>query len=217
MELIKQMIDFILHIDRHLKEITDEYGTLAYIILFIIIFAETGLVVTPFLPGDSLLFAIGAICAIPGSSLNVIFMAILLILAAILGDTVNYWVGKFLQPKVFHGEKIRFLNEEHLKRTQEFYDKYGGKTIILGRFVPIVRTFAPFVAGLGTMNYSRFIVYNILGGIAWVMIFTTAGYLFGNIEEVRKNFTYVIFGIILVSVLPIIIEYFRSRGKYISK
>jgi membrane-associated protein len=209
MEFIKTVIDFILHIDRHLEAITSEYGTLTYIILFVIIFAETGLVVTPFLPGDSLLFAIGAIAAL--GTLNLYYLLILLIIAAVLGDTVNYWVGKFLQPRIFKGENIRFLNKDHLAKTQEFYDKYGGKTIIIGRFIPIVRTFAPFVAGIGTMEYKRFIVYNIVGGILWICIFLIAGYFFGNLPAVRKNFTYVIFGIIILSILPAVIEYFRAK------
>ena len=160
MEFIKGTIDFILHIDRHLDAITTEYGTLTYVILFLIIFAETGLVVTPFLPGDSLLFAIGAIAA--RGTLDVFLLCFILAIAAILGDTVNYWIGKFLEPKL---ETIHFINKDHLKKTQDFYDKYGGKTIIIGRFIPIVRTFAPFVAGIGTMNYSKFIMYNIVGGL----------------------------------------------------
>lgn len=206
MEFIKTAIDFILHIDRHLDAITTEYGTLTYVILFAIIFAETGLVVTPFLPGDSLLFAIGAIAA--RGTLDVFFLFFILAIAAILGDTVNYWIGKFLEPKL---ETIHFINKDHLKKTQDFYDKYGGKTIIIGRFIPIVRTFAPFVAGIGTMNYSKFIMYNIVGGILWISIFLIAGYFVGNQPAVRKNFTYVIFGIIIVSVMPAVIEYLRNR------
>ena len=206
MEFIKGIIDFILHIDRHLDAITTEYGTLTYVILFLIIFAETGLVVTPFLPGDSLLFAIGAIAA--RGTLDVFLLFFILVIAAILGDTVNYWVGKFLEHKL---EDLKFINKDHLKKTQDFYDKYGGKTIIIGRFIPIVRTFAPFVAGIGTMNYSKFIMYNVVGGILWISIFLVLGYFVGNHPEVRKNFTYVIFGIIIVSILPAVIEYFRNR------
>lgn len=206
MEVIKGIIDFVLHIDRHLDSITAEYGTLTYVILFLIIFAETGLVVTPFLPGDSLLFAIGAIAA--RGTLDVFLLFFILAIAAVLGDTVNYWVGKFLEPKL---ETIHFINKDHLKKTQDFYDKYGGKTIIIGRLIPIVRTFAPFVAGIGTMNYSKFILYNIVGGLLWISIFLTAGYFVGNHPEVRKNFTYVIFGIIIISIMPAVIEYFRNR------
>ena len=208
MEFIKGTIDFILHIDRHLDSITTEYGTLTYVILFLIIFAETGLVVTPFLPGDSLLFAIGAIAA--RGTLDVFLLFFILAIAAILGDTVNYWIGKFLEPKL---ETIHFINKDHLKKTQDFYDKYGGKTIIIGRFIPIVRTFAPFVAGIGTMNYPKFIMYNIVGGLLWISIFLIAGYFVGNHPEVRKNFTYVIFGIIIISVMPAVIEYFRNSKK----
>ena len=163
---------------------------------------------TPFLPGDSLLFAIGAIAA--RGTLDVFLLFFILAIAAILGDTVNYWIGKFLEPKL---ETIHFINKDNLKKTQDFYDKYGGKTIIIGRFIPIVRTFAPFVAGIGTMNYSKFIMYNIVGGLLWISIFLIAGYFVGNHPEVRKNFTYVIFGIIIISVMPAVIEYFRNSKK----
>ncbi len=209
MEFIKTLIDFILHIDKHLAEITTEYGTLTYIILFVIIFAETGLVVTPFLPGDSLLFAIGAICSI--GSLNLFLVIGLLIIAAILGDTVNYSVGAFFKERILRGEKIRFIKEEHIQKTNEFYDKYGGKTIIIARFIPIVRTFAPFVAGIGAMDYKKFIMFNVVGGVVWIISFTVLGYFFGNLPIIKKNFTLVIFAIIILSIMPAVIEYIRSK------
>ncbi len=211
MELLKLAIDFVIHIDSKLDGILKEYGTLAYIILFLIIFAETGLVVTPFLPGDSLLFAIGAIAA--RGDLDIFLIIGLLIIAAILGDTVNYRVGLFFKDRILKGEKIRFIKESHLEKTKEFYDRYGGKTIIIGRFVPIVRTFAPFVAGIGTMEYRHFLIYNVIGGIVWILIFTVAGFYFGNLPMIRKNFTLVIFVIIVLSILPAVFEFFRSKFK----
>lgn len=216
MELIKAVIDFILHIDQHLVDIVNDYRTWTYLILFLIIFAETGLVVTPFLPGDSLLFAAGAIIAKPETSLNVGLMWILLIVAAILGDLVNYHVGKFIGMKAFSG-KYRFLKIEYLNKTQQFYNKHGGKTIIYARFIPIIRTFAPFVAGIGTMSYGRFATYNIAGGIAWVTSFLFIGYFFGGLPVIKSNFTYVIFGIILLSVLPAVIEVVKERRKGVEK
>jgi membrane-associated protein len=212
LELIKALIDFILHIDDHLVEIVSNYKTWTYLILFLIIFAETGLVVTPFLPGDSLLFATGAIVAKEESNLNIVVMAILLIIAAILGDLVNYHVGKYIGPKAFSG-KFRFLKKEYLERTQAFYNKHGGKTIIYARFIPIIRTFAPFVAGIGTMTYLRFATYNIVGGIAWVVSFLLLGFYFGGLPIIKDNFTYVIFAIIILSILPPIIEVLRNRNK----
>ena len=212
MELIKTLIDFILHIDDHLVEIVSNYKTWTYLILFIIIFAETGLVVTPFLPGDSLLFATGAIVAKEESNLNIVVMAILLIIAAILGDLVNYHVGKYIGPKAFSG-KIRFLKKEYLERTQAFYNKHGGKTIIYARFIPIIRTFAPFVAGIGTMTYLRFATYNIVGGIVWVVSFLLLGFYFGGLPIIKENFTYVIFAIIILSIIPPVIELLRNRNK----
>ena len=212
MELIKTLIDFILHIDQHLVDIVNDYQTWTYLILFLIIFAETGLVVTPFLPGDSLLFATGAIIAKPETDLNIGLMWILLIVAAILGDLVNYHVGKFIGVKAFSG-KYRFLKIEYLNKTQQFYDKHGGKTIIYARFIPIIRTFAPFVAGIGTMSYGRFATYNIVGGIAWVTSFLFIGYFFGSLPIIKSNFTLVIFGIIFLSILPPIIEVIRERRK----
>jgi membrane-associated protein len=209
MEFLKLAVDFILHIDKHLEQITRDYGTLTYIILFLIIFAETGFIVTPFLPGDSLLFAIGAICAI--GSLDLSLVIFLLIIAAILGDTVNYSVGNFFKDKILKGEKIRFIKTEHIEKTNEFYKKYGGKTIIIARFIPIVRTFAPFVAGIGSMEYKKFISYNVLGGIAWILIFTIAGYFFGNLPYIRKNFTLVIVAIIILSILPAVFEYIKAK------
>jgi membrane-associated protein len=209
-ELIKTLIDFVLHIDQHLVEIVSDYKTWTYAILFLIIFAETGFVVTPILPGDSLLFAAGAIIAKPETGLNIFFAFLLLAIAAVLGDLVNYHIGKAVGHKAFSG-KIRFLKAEYLQRTQEFYKKHGGKTIIYARFIPIVRTFAPFVAGIGTMTYRRFAAYNVIGGIAWVGIFLFLGYFFGGIPVIRQNFTYVIFAIIIVSVLPPIIEVFRNK------
>ncbi|MCU0354749.1 MAG: DedA family protein [Cytophagales bacterium] len=212
MEIISQLIDFILHIDQHLAEIISQYGTLTYAILFLIIFVETGLVVMPFLPGDSLLFAAGALAANPANGLNVWLMMLLLVVAAILGDTVNYHIGDYIGPKVFRRD-YRFLKRSYLLKTQAFYEKYGGKTIIFARFIPIIRTFAPFVAGVGTMRYGRFLSYNFIGGLLWVVSFTLLGYFFGTLPIVKKNFTLVIFGIIFVSLLPPVIEYVRSRMK----
>lgn len=211
MEIVKSAIDFILHIDTKLDGILEQYGTLVYIILFLIIFAETGLVVTPFLPGDSLLFAIGALSA--RSDLDIGIILISLSIAAILGDTVNYRVGAFFKDRILRGEKIRFIRESHIERTKEFYEDYGGKTIIIARFIPIIRTFAPFVAGVGSMDYKKFFAFNVLGGIVWILIFTVAGYYFGNLPIVKKNFTLLIFAIIFLSILPAIIEYFKGRRR----
>ncbi|MBA4418980.1 MAG: DedA family protein [Syntrophus sp. (in: bacteria)] len=212
MEWVKLCIDFVLHIDRYLSMIIEAYGLWTYLILFLIIFLETGLVVTPFLPGDSLLFAAGAFAA--KGSLDVAWLFLLLSVAGILGDTVNYWIGNLVGPKIFHGKANRFLNKEHLKKTHHFYKKYGGKTIIIARFIPIIRTFAPFVAGIGSMKYGRFIIYNIVGGIAWIAICLFAGYLFGNLPIVKKNFSLVIFAIIIISIMPGVIEFLRHRYKH---
>lgn len=212
MDLIYALIDFILHIDRHLTEIVTEYQTWTYIILFIIIFAETGLVVTPFLPGDSLLFAAGAIIAKPENGLNIFLMALLLFIAAVLGDLVNYHVGKMIGHRAFSG-RYRFLKKEYLVKTQEFYERHGGKTIIYARFIPIIRTFAPFVAGIGTMSYLRFATYNVVGAFAWIALFLSLGYFFGGIPMIQKNFTYVLFGIIFISILPPVIEVIRGKFK----
>ena len=209
MELVKALFDILMHLDTHLDLVIRSYGTWTYGILFLIIFLETGLVVTPFLPGDSLLFAGGTFAAL--GSLDVRWLILSLSVAAIAGDTVNYWIGYTVGPKVFHKEKSRFLNKEYLYRTHRFYERYGGKTIILARFIPIIRTFAPFVAGIGTMSYARFIIYNVSGGIAWVIILVLGGYLFGNIPVVKQNFSLVIFAIIILSILPGIIEFFRHR------
>ena len=209
MELISKLIDLFLHLDKHLNEIIGQYGGWTYLILFLIVFCETGLVVTPFLPGDSLLFAAGAFAAL--GSLNVLWLFLLLSIAAIVGDTVNYWMGRWIGPKIFHRENVRFLNKKHLERTHAFYERYGGKTIIIARFIPIVRTFAPFVAGIGEMTYWRFITYNVVGGVAWVAICVFAGYYFGNLEIVKNNFSLVVIAIVLISVLPMLVEYLRHR------
>jgi membrane-associated protein len=209
-DLIKKLVDFILHIDVHLGEIINEYGTWTYAVLFLIIFAETGLVVTPFLPGDSLLFAAGAFCAKPGTVLNVHVMAGLLFIAAFIGDTLNYWIGAKLGPAVFKREDSIFLRRKHLDRAHTFFEKYGGRAIILARFVPIVRTFVPFVAGIGKMTYPRFMAYNLIGGFVWVYFFIYAGYVFGNQPFVQKNFKLVILAIIILSVLPIVFEMWKA-------
>jgi membrane-associated protein len=209
MELIKDFIDIILHLDAHLVELVTRYGTFSYAILFAIIFCETGLVVTPFLPGDSLLFAIGALSA--KDALNVYTITFMLMSASILGDSTNYWIGYFVGPKVFSSESSRWLNRKHLERTHEFYEKYGGKTVIIARFMPIIRTFAPFVAGIGRMTYIRFLSFSIIGSILWIGLFITAGYLFGNIPFVKRNFTVVILVIILISIMPAVIEALRAR------
>lgn len=203
MEIIKFMFDFILHIDTHLGQIISTYGTMTYAILFIIIFMETGLVFTPFLPGDSLLFAAGAFAAL--GSLNISLLLFLLFFAAVLGDTANYWIGHFFGKRIVAHPVIP-INEEHIKETQDFYKKHGGKTIILARFIPIIRTFAPFVAGIGSMSYTHFILYNIIGAACWVAIATLAGYFFGNIPFVQKNFSLVIIGVVLISIVPIVFE-----------
>ena len=209
MELLKTFIDIFLHIDRHFSEIIQNYGLWTYLIMFIIIFLETGLVVTPFLPGDSLLFAAGAFAAL--GALDMTWLFVILSIAAIGGDTVNYWIGAYVGPKVFHKEKVRFLNREYLDRTHQFYEKYGGKTIIIARFVPIIRTFAPFVAGIGSMTYWKFISYNVIGGVAWIVLCTLAGYFFGNLPIVKENFSLVILAIIIISISPGVIEYLRQR------
>jgi membrane-associated protein len=206
MEFLQHAIDLFLHLDRHLADLTQALGPWIYFLLFAIVFCETGLVVTPFLPGDSLLFAVGALASIPDSGLNRVGIAALLMAAAILGDAVNYAVGAYIGPRVFTSEESRWLNKKHLLRAQAFYEKYGGKTIILARFVPIVRTFAPFLAGIGRMSYARFGMFNIAGAVAWVVICAMAGFLFGELPFVQKNFELVVLGIIFVSVLPIAFE-----------
>lgn len=208
MELIQSLVDFIIHIDKHLDAIISQYGTWTYLILFLIIFCETGLVVTPFLPGDSLLFAAGAFAA--RGSLNPYLVFVLLTLAAIIGDTVNYWIGRVIGPRVYERD-YRFLKRKHLDRTHEFYEKHGGKAVILARFMPIVRTFVPFIAGVGAMTYGKFVTYNIIGGVVWIGLFVFAGYFFGTIPAVEENFTLVVMAIILLSILPPIIEVMRAR------
>ncbi len=207
MEAIEFLVDFILNIDRHLVELTAAYGVWIYAILFIIVFCETGLVVTPFLPGDSLLFAVGSLAALGAMDLTT--SIVLLVVAAFLGDTVNYWIGHYVGPKVFHQEKSRFLNKEYLVRTHQFYEKHGGKTIVIARFLPIIRTFAPFVAGIGAMTYSHFMWYNIGGGILWVLLFTLAGYFFGTIPIVQQNFSLVIIALVLIPGIPAAVEVVR--------
>ena len=211
MELIRYFIEILMHLDKHLGVVIQDYGTWTYLILFVIIFCETGLVVTPVLPGDSLLFAAGAFAA--GGSLKASWLFVLLSIAAVAGDTVNYWIGYLVGPKVFHKENVRFLNKQYLNRAHQFYEEYGGKTIIIARFVPIIRTFAPFVAGIGKMTYMRFISYNIFGGVLWIGAFIFGGQFFGNLPIVKKNFTFVIFAIIIISIMPGVIEYFRQRQK----
>ena len=204
-------LQLIFHLDQHLEQLTSDYGVWTYWILFVVVFCETGLVVTPFLPGDSLLFAAGAVASLGTLDVNLLWF--LLVVAAVAGDTVNYHVGYYLGPKVLHGKKSRLLNKKHLERTHEFFERYGGKTIIIARFVPIVRTFAPFVAGIGAMSYRRFLAYNVIGGVAWVTSFLYAGYWIGQHEWVKKYFSSVIVMIIFVSLLPAIFEYLRHTWR----
>lgn len=211
MELLATFFDIFIHLDKHLNEIIQSYGVWTYAILFLIIFCETGLVITPILPGDSLLFAAGSFAAL--GSLDPAWLFGLLTIAAILGDTVNYGIGQYLGPKMFHFEDSRFFKREYLDRTHRFYEKHGGKTIIIARFMPIIRTFAPFVAGAGSMTYRRFIIFNVTGAVLWIGLFVYGGYVFGNITAVKKNFTLVIMVIIVLSVLPGVIEVLRHRLK----
>lgn len=206
-----QLLDIFLHLDAHLSALSASMGPWMYVLLFAILFCETGLIIMPILPGDSLLFAAGALCALPESGLSIVLLSILLVIAAIVGDAVNYSVGRYLGPAVFRSESSFLLNKKHLVHTQHFYDKYGGKTIVLARFIPIVRTFAPFVAGVGQMSYRRFALFNVTGGVAWVVGFLGLGYAFGNMPIVKKQFHYVIVAIIVVSVAPAVIEFFRAR------
>jgi len=210
-EFLSKIIDFIIHLDTHLSDLIQTYGLWTYLILFVVIFCETGLVVTPFLPGDSLIFAAGTFAA--RGDLKVGWLFLVLAAAAVLGDTVNYWIGKIIGPKIFHKEKTRFFKKEYLDRTHEFYEKYGAETIIIARFVPIIRTFAPFVAGIGRMTYLKFISYNVIGGVGWVATFTFGGYFFGNIPFVKKNFSIVIIAIILISLVPAVLEFLKHRKK----
>lgn len=213
MEIITLLVDFILHIDVHLAELVANYGTWVYIILFCIIFCETGLVVTPFLPGDSLLFMAGALSALDSNDLNISFIIPLLIVAAVLGDGLNYSIGRYFGKRLFSNPDSKIFKQKYLKRTQDFYAKHGGKTIFIARFVPIVRTFAPFVAGMGKMTYKRFGMFNITGGITWICLFCFAGYFFGNLEIVQQNMKFILIAIILISVMPAIIEVIRNKTK----
>ena len=210
-ELFYKAVDLFFHLDRYLGNIIAEYGVWTYFILFLVVFCETGLVVTPLLPGDSLLFAAGTFCSL--GVIRVDLMILLLCIAAIAGDTVNYWIGSSMGPKVFHYEGSRFFNKKHLERTHQFYEKYGGKTIIIARFVPIIRTFAPFVAGIGSMTYRKFISYDLIGGTTWIFSLTLAGYFFGNRPLVKNNFSFVVMAIIVISIMPGVIEFLRHRYK----
>ena len=209
MEWLFSLADFFIHLDHHLKEILEHYGTGTYLLVFLIIFCETGLVVTPFLPGDSLLFVLGTFAA--AGSLNIATLLVILSIAAILGDSANYGIGHKLAPRIFRHEHIKFVKQEYLERTERFFEKYGGKTIIIARFVPIIRTFAPFLAGVGSMRYLRFALYNVAGGLLWVFLITLAGYFLGNIPLVQKNFTLVIYLIIIVSLIPAVLEFYQHR------
>ncbi len=209
MELLQQAVDLFLHLDVHLRAIIADYGGWTYLILFAVVFCETGLVVTPFLPGDSLLFAVGTFAAL--GALDLLGSMLLLMAAAVAGDTANYWIGWALGPKLQREGRLRFVKPQHLERTHQFYEKYGGKTIIIARFVPIVRTFAPFVAGLGSMTYGRFMAYNVVGAVAWVLLCTLAGYFFGNLPLVQENFSLVILAIVFISILPGVVEVWRAR------
>jgi membrane-associated protein len=208
MRYLEQIFNLVMHLDQHLKEVLAYFGPWCYVVMFLIIFCETGLVVTPILPGDSLLFALGTFAA--NGSLDLTLLLVLLPIAAILGDSVNYWLGMWIGPRIFRGENVRFLNRKHLDKTHEFYERYGGKTIILARFIPIVRTFAPFVAGMGRMTYRRFMAYNVVGGVVWIFLFVLGGYFWGSIPWVKNNFTVVMLGIVFVSVLPAAIEFGRE-------
>lgn len=211
MELISNFVDFIIHLDRHLSYILENFGIWCYLLFFVIIFAETGLVVTPFLPGDSLLFALGTFAAV--GSLNVAWVFIILSAAAVLGDNANYTIGKYFGSIILKRQGAWFLKKEHIDRTHSFYERYGAKTIVLARFVPIVRTFAPFVAGVGKMSYLRFFAYNVIGGVLWIAVFLFGGFFFGNIKIIRENFTFTIFAIIIISIMPAVIEVLKERRR----
>jgi membrane-associated protein len=208
---VSHLIDILLHLDRHLNTVIQDYGVWTYLILFLIIFCETGLVVTPILPGDSLLFAVGTFCAT--GALDLGLAVVLLSVAAVLGDSVNYAIGYRVGPQIFSRPNVRFLNPQYLERTHQFYEKYGAKTIVIARFVPIVRTFAPFVAGIGRMSYAKFLTYNVAGGIFWIGLLVLGGYAFGNIPIVRRNFSLVVFAIIILSILPAVVEFARQRRR----
>ncbi len=209
MQQLLDFLDIFLHLDKHLGEIINQYGITTYLILALIVFCETGLVVTPFLPGDSLLFAAGALTA--GSELNIIVLIAILLVAAILGDAVNYQIGKMLGAKVLNRPDTWYFKKSYIEKTEKFYAKYGGKTIIIARFVPIVRTFAPFLAGIGVMSYSRFVIYNVIGAVLWVCSLTLAGFYFGGLPIVKNNFGLVVLGIIIVSILPAAFEFLAVR------
>jgi membrane-associated protein len=212
MEIIKYLIDLVLHMDKHLSALVQTYQSWTYLLLFLVIFLETGLVITPFLPGDSLLFAAGALAALDGSPINIVLLWLLMFIAAFLGDTVNYHIGKYIGPKAFSSNS-KLLKREYLEKTHAFYEKHGGITIFLARFIPIIRTFAPFVAGIGKMTYWHFISYNIFGGLVWTALFTFGGYFFGNLPFVKDNFSLVVIAIILISVIPVVTETIKARRK----
>ena len=209
MDFIIGFFDFVMHLDKNLTQLAQDYGFWTYLILFLVVFCETGLVITPFLPGDSMIFVVGALAA--GGELNFPVIIAVLIAAAILGDTCNYHIGKFIGPAIFKKDDVRFLKKEYLIKTHNFYEKHGGKTIIIARFIPIIRTFAPFVAGLGSMSYAKFISYNVIGGISWVALFSFGGFFFGNIPIVENNFSLVILAIILISLVPGVVTYLKER------
>ncbi len=209
MDLILKFFDFVMHLDKNLTQLANDFGIWTYLILFLVVFCETGLVITPFLPGDSMIFVIGALAA--SGELNFPVIIAVLITAAILGDTCNYHIGKFIGPAIFKKDNVKFLKKEYLIKTHNFYEKHGGKTIIIARFIPIIRTFAPFVAGMGSMSYPKFISYNIIGGISWVAIFSFGGFFFGNIPVVKNNFTFVIFAIIFISLIPGVVTFLKER------
>lgn len=214
MELLTQLIDIMLHLDVHLAALVQQYGLWIYSILFFVIFAETGFVVTPFLPGDSLLFVAGALAALGQGGMDITTLILVLLTAAVLGNMVNYQIGRFIGPKVFHWESSRFFNKAALEKTHAFYEKHGGKTLVISRFMPIFRTFAPFVAGVGSMTYTRFSLFNFIGAFAWIVSLCLSGYFFGNLPWVKKNLTLVILGIIAVSLIPVAVGYFRSRKNH---
>jgi membrane-associated protein len=213
MDLLHQFVDIFLHLDKQLNTLAGSLGASLYVVLFIIVFCETGLVVTPFLPGDSLLFAVGALAATDGSPVSIVWAMVVLASAAVLGDAANYSFGRIFGQRVFKSESSRLFNRKHLIRTQEFYERHGGKTIIIARFIPIIRTFAPFVAGIGKMRYTRFASYNVVGALVWVVGISLAGYRFGRLEFVKKNFEVVVLAIIALSVMPIVVEYIRARRR----
>ncbi len=211
MQFISQIFELIVHLDVHISEIVNHFGALTYLILFGIIFCETGLFMAPFLPGDSLIFVVGALSA--AGTMNLWILTVTLVAAAIIGDTVNYHIGKYLGPKIFQKQNVKLLNKKHLERAHRFYERHGGKTVIIARFIPVIRTFAPFVAGMGSMSYGRFILYNIVGGVLWVSVCIFSGYLFGNIPVVKDNFTLVVLAIIFISLLPVFISWLLNNKK----